>query len=78
MDLAEASWLTDGSYLFTLEDAIFSLLVDNPEAFYITNDEQYVFVFYPAKGLICIAHDFRGMDDEQVNTVIYVILSQGE
>jgi len=66
-------WDHEG-YVFTIEDAIFSLLIDNPTEFYITPNEQVVYIIFQGRGLIRILHDCRGMDDEQINHLIYHIM----
>jgi len=68
------SWLFDGSYEFTGVDAVYGLLLDNPKDFYITPNEQTVFVFLQGRGLVRIFHDFSGMTDRQINHFIYHII----
>ena len=73
--LIGAPWLTDGSYEMGWVDYVYSLLLDSQDQFYITLDEQTVFIFLPGHGLIRIIHDFRGMTDAEVNRTIGMFMS---
>lgn len=68
--LTTAPWLTDGSYPFGYIDHIYSMLLDNPGDFYMTPDEQVVVIYLRRRGLVRFIHDFRGMNDEQINQTI--------
>jgi len=75
--LTEPEWMTDGTYAWTGVDYIYSLLLDNPTEFYITPDEQVVFIFLQGRGLVRILHDFKGWDDDKINHFIHHIVLRG-
>ena len=62
-------------YQLTGEDAVMSLLIDNSSDFYITTNEQTVYVFLHGRGLIRILHNFSGMSTDEINEVIHAIIS---
>ena len=72
--MIDVPWLTDGTYEFGYVDYIFSMLIDSPGDFYITPNEQVVFVYIAKRGLIRFVHDFRNMNDYQINRVIGLLL----
>lgn len=75
--LTGAPWLTDGTYSFTIEDYICSMLVESPDDYFLEPSQQVLLVFLPGRGLVRIIHDFRGMDDDQINRIIHIVLHGG-
>ena len=43
--LTGAPWLTDGTYSFTIEDYICSMLVESPDDYFLEASQQVLLVF---------------------------------
>jgi hypothetical protein len=54
-------------------DYIHSMLMDNPDMFYITQGRQLVYVYLPEKGMCSVYHDFSGMTNEQVDSYLFYL-----
>lgn len=52
-------------------DYIFSMLVDNPDIFYLTPGRQLAFVYLPSRGMFMIRHDFSCMSNPEVDTFLF-------
>jgi len=62
-------WPAEG-YPLTLEDAIYSLLADNPKMFMLLPSRLVAYVFVTGRGLVRIIHDFRFMSDDEAKDFI--------
>lgn len=71
--LIGAPWPTDGSYIFTPEDYIHSVLIDNPNGYILNNGRTIVYIFIVGKGMIRIVNDFRAYTDPEVAMYVFYV-----
>jgi hypothetical protein len=54
-------------------DYLMGILLDIPEMYYVTPNNQVAFVYIFGKGMARVQHDFSQMDDEERSLLINII-----
>lgn len=52
-------------------DYIHSMLIDNPDTFYIAAGRQQAFVYLPWRGMFIVQRDFSQMSNDEVDTFLF-------
>lgn len=47
------------------------MLVEIPDMYYIVPGEMFMYIYVIGVGMILIRHDFRGMSEEEIKTLVH-------
>jgi hypothetical protein len=64
-------WPTDGSLVLTVQDYIYSMLVETPNMYFRVPGSNYLYIYVIGVGMVLIRHDFRGMTEEEIQQFIH-------
>lgn len=68
-------WLISQRPALTSEDYLLSLMIDNPDIYYIAPGRQMAYFYLPYKGLVRMYADFENMTAEQSAEFITIVRS---
>lgn len=55
------------------EDAIYSLLMDQPQVYYMTPNMRHIFLLVRGRGLVVASNDFSQFSEEEIDSMVYDI-----
>jgi hypothetical protein len=68
LKLTDTPWEPSNS--LQAEDAIYSLLIDEPNVYYITPNMQHLFLLVRGRGLVVASNDFSQFTEEEIDSLV--------
>lgn len=68
LTLTDIEWKPSNN--LQVEDAVYSLLLDEPDTYYMTPNMQHLFLLVRGRGLVVAHNDFSQFSEEEVDSMV--------